>query len=313
VKKTFFALGLVAVACLAIFLFCSKNSTSSSTGPGNATPPVIPDQVMSYTISGNNIITLSTLKIDTLKSCNGSVMTTRYDTVSKPGYDTVAYVLTSNTLIVLGVNGGDSGSFTNPAAKVVYDQVFTRQGTGTDLIGSWKSTGRQYRLVSGTLTSAERQQLDSAMVADAAQMAVGNYTELSITADKINVYQHGIINNSSWADYFIAGWNNQQLDSITITKINDSSVRLVGRTSGETVTITNSTDGITYTSSNSAHAAYTYYNNPTTCPNDYYPSWFWLFLAANPKAAAKVTPDQLMMLGENLAKPKTVIGSIFSR
>jgi hypothetical protein len=251
---------------------------------------------MSYTVSGSNLITSSARTIDTSKYCNGATLVTRYDT-SQAGYDTIPYTVTSTTLTVMGVDK-DSGSFTDPTAAVVYDMIFTRQTSGSGLVGTWKMSSRAYHVVSGTLTAAEQQEIQSNIAADIASIAAGNYTELIITADKINVYEHR--SATGWADEFINDWNsNQPPDSIIVTKISDNSVSLVGRISGETVTITNSTDHTTYTSSNTAHATHTYYENPTACPNDYYPTWFFAFIMANPKAAkAAAAPDQLIKYGD---------------
>ena len=313
-KKTFYALVLTTVACLAVFLFCSKNDTGSTgTGPSNTTPPTTPDESMTYTLSGNNIIMYSPARIDSYKYCNGTTLVANYDT-SEAGYDTVAYTLTSNTLTVKGVGGSNGGNFTDPTAVVVYDMVFTRQGTGTSLVGSWKSSSQEYRLVSGTLTAAERQQLDSLIVAYNAEIAAGSYTELIITASKIDVYNHGSM-DYNWVDNFLEMWNmggpysDSALFDIAVTKVSVSVIRLTGNKTAEVVTITY-VEGVgeIYSSSTVANVKDTVYENPASCPNSP-PAWFYTFQQANmrgiPKTAQGMDKPQLPYSVQQMIKHRS--------
>jgi hypothetical protein len=121
--------------------------------------------------------------------------------------------------------------------------IFARTGTGTGIQGSWTSTMGSVQIGPSTITVIE--------------------------------------SSSSDADYFIEDWiDDPQADNVTVTKASANSVTMTGNTTGEIVTITFSSTGISYSSTLSEHAAGTYYYNPTSCPNND-PEWYYEFLMAN--------------------------------
>ncbi|MGA2505943.1 MAG: hypothetical protein ABSF80_00510 [Chitinispirillaceae bacterium] len=64
--------------------------------------------------------------------------------------------------------------------------------------------------------------------------------------------------------------------NVTATKVSCTQVTLTGNVTQEKVTISwNSNGDMTYTSTNSGHAAYTYYENPASCPDNYEPDWYY--------------------------------------
>lgn len=139
---------------------------------------------------------------------------------------------------------------------------YDRSGTGSGLTGTWVVVSAPY----------------------------GWPSQLDVTATTIVATFSGP--NSCYADDFMSfDW---AYDSIgfngTAQKISCSQVKVIGKTTGDTVTITwNDNGDMTYTSA--GHAAYTYYENPTSCPDDYSPSWYYTFLGQNntgtPKRAVR--------------------------
>jgi hypothetical protein len=64
--------------------------------------------------------------------------------------------------------------------------------------------------------------------------------------------------------------------AVTLTRVSCTEVRLTGDSTGETVTITWNGWGDMTTSGNGAgHAAHTWRVNPGSCPNDYFPDWYY--------------------------------------
>jgi hypothetical protein len=134
------------------------------------------------------------------------------------------------------VNGiGDSGT----------PVVFTRVGSGSGVQGQWQ--GQIYgenitvQVTSSTITFSQ-------------------FTTYCYADDWMSF---------DWA-YDSIGFNG------TAAELSCTQVRITGSTTGEQVTITwNSNGDMTYTSNKAGHAAYTYYENPTSCPDDDTPSWYY--------------------------------------
>jgi hypothetical protein len=71
--------------------------------------------------------------------------------------------------------------------------------------------------------------------------------------------------------------------AVTLTPFSCTEVRLWGEYTGETVTIAwNGWDDMTTSGTGAGHAPHTWYANPGSCPNDYYPGWYFTgFLDSN--------------------------------
>lgn len=133
----------------------------------------------------------------------------------------------------------------NDTKLVISGDTAVRVGTGSGIQGQWNMGGETVQFGAGTIT-----------------------VDLSQTS-------------STPADDFLEYELPSDLGEVTATKISNNQVKLTGATTGEIVTVTISGSGDeTYTSSNSAHAAGTWYMNPNSCPNET-PDWFYLFLSEN--------------------------------
>jgi hypothetical protein len=154
--------------------------------------------------------------------------------------------------------------------KLAFDSdtaVFIRAGIASGLQGQWSLSDTSI-------------QGGSVMLYITANTLTITETYIDCYADDWMLYD--------WA-YDSAGFNG------TAAELSCTQVRITGNTTGEQVTITwNNNGDMTYTSTDAAHAAYTYYQNPTSCPDDYSPDWYYSypdgFFYSNqsaPAAAAK--------------------------
>lgn len=126
--------------------------------------------------------------------------------------------------------------------------ILLRVGTGTGVIGTW---------VPADSTSEMPD-------------------KLVINATTVTAYGGG--GDDCPADEYMQYWwpNYSGNFNGTIVMPSCTQVRITGGVTGEVVTITWDASGnMTYTSSNTSRTAYTYLENPTSCPNNSEPSWFW--------------------------------------
>ncbi|MGA2505942.1 MAG: immunoglobulin domain-containing protein [Chitinispirillaceae bacterium] len=235
----------------AIYTVYVWNSQGNVTSIG-ATLTVNPaPYVWPYTVSGDSMSIYEPPQISSYTYCNGTTLVTQYDTSG--GTFGMRYTVSGNILSLY-------------ECDTVYmfcdTENFIRVGTGTGLIGTW---------IFNTYLS----------------------DTLIFTPTTVAVYFSGS-NNYCYADDWMS-WD-WAYDSIgfkgTAAEISCTQVKITGNTTGEQVTINwNSNGDMTYTSTNSGHAAYTYYQNPTSCPDDYSPDWYYTFLGQNntgtPKRAVR--------------------------
>ncbi len=232
-----------------LFVTCSKSSNPAGGGGGGNNGTV----VYTYTTSGDSVYIKRPSGYDSITAysyCNGSTLVTGYDTSSGPP-PSVYYNISGSTLTLRYCqNGCDTG-------------VFTRTGSGTGLPGTWYMTGTQSQYFPETL----------------------------IISSNTIATPNGKTNSECWSDLFLQDeWPlYSTVFKGSIDSVSCSEIKITGTTSGEQVTITwNSSSGnLTYTSSVSSHAQYTYYANATTCPDSDTPSWWASFLAANLVSTAK--------------------------
>jgi hypothetical protein len=173
-----------------------------------------------------------------------SIDTSRHceDSVLVTEYDTTDaypsvswYVLAGNTLTII--------SAANDTAR------YSRSGPGSDLPGTWIESG-----------------------------TVENFpVQMVFTDDSVSVTM--AISAACYADseYIRYQWpQDSSYYLLTLNRISCTQLQLYGTVSGETVTLTwNSGGDMTFTSSSSAHGAYTWYRNPLSCPDDQYPDWYY--------------------------------------
>ncbi|OGJ89889.1 MAG: hypothetical protein A2248_22760 [Candidatus Raymondbacteria bacterium RIFOXYA2_FULL_49_16] len=158
----------------------------------------------------------------------------------------------------------------NPVVTFTYS--FVRETSGSGLVGNWIINDCFYTLVSGELTPDQTASLD----ADAEERK-NSGVRLQITDTQVIATMNTDPDDYSWADSYITNWNayDSSLYNVTIVKINDNTIKLVGNTTGEVVLLTADADqNITYISSDYLHERTMEYQEPTTCPNPL-TDWFY--------------------------------------
>ncbi len=283
---------VATIPVLAIFLTCGKGN-NNPTGPSGFK---VNDYTVTYTVSGDTVFTTSAQSIFSDKYCLGDSLVSYSDTFQASTGITV-YELTGNTLKLLNAT---TDTMTTSGAVVEYSSVLTRVGTGTGIIGLWKYTGESYQVISGTLLPDEVSSLN-AEIAMEDSMTLDMGAEYQFTGSQINLFMSGSPDYASefisdeW-DYSIFGdpaSADSALYNVTVNKVGENKITLTGNVTHEVVSIqwiiSNASNYAqmqyteTFTSSNAAHAAYSYYSNPQTCPDDDYPAWWDDFLTANEK------------------------------
>jgi hypothetical protein len=283
-KKAFYLMIVAIAAGTAGLLSCTPTGTTVD-GPGGSKQTTTNHGT--YRISGDSIYVTPSNPIDTVyRYCFGDSLVVYIDTIKESG---MPYSISGNTLTFTNTDTSMNGAGYTMAAVGTY----SRQGTGVGVEGTWNAVSVVYTVLSGTAPDSIRQEIDSMNAMFSRILASGD-----VTAQYIFSNGQFTVNSSyavHWADDYVSSWTKCSLYgtdtcsyAVTVTKQGGSSVRLVGKTSGETVTITwNAAGDETFTSSNpTAHPAYTYYANPVQCPNNYEPDWLATFLSAN----AKVMP-----------------------
>jgi hypothetical protein len=283
-KKVLCWMMVFVAAGMAGFLSCGPSSGNYVTNPSGGNPTST--MTGTYRISGDSIYVTPSNPIDTVYSyCFGDSLVLYIDTIKESG---MPYSISNNTLIFTNTDPSMNGTGYTMAIVMTY----SRQGTGVGVEGTWNAVSVVYTVQSGTAPDSIRQEIDS-------MNAMFNRILASGDATAQYIFSNGqFTSNSSysynWTDNFVSSWTKCSLYgtdtcsyAVTVVKLSSSSVKLVGKTSGETVTITwNSKGDETFTSSDPAHTAHTYYANPKQCPNDYQPTWFITFLTANAKPGA---------------------------
>lgn len=273
-------LPLPAAAGAALLFACS----TSPTGPESPDEGYF--QEAEYSIVGDRIITLG--GPDTVWSCadTGKTMNIRPE---RP--DTNRFTLSGNIFRVFtGLDTVWAASPDSPPEAVVdkYSE-FARLGGGQGLEGRWRFQGYGYSLLSGNLSAEARENLDyfQKRFLIRSRYVTEDY---DFSDDRIYMRVGG-----DFAGLYVAEWNGaflfdstQPADSaeydVEVARLDSGTVRLKGRRTGETVTLTREEPrpGWTYSSDNPAHPAYS--GNPATRPCDAL-QWFRTeFLAGNRRA-----------------------------
>ena len=242
--------------CVAALIFLSLSCGDSTSGNGNPVQPTKAGYTITasypYTSAGDSIV--ATMNVNMCDSTGLKHVTTM----------TMKYIITGETLSVWYASStGDALSADQSAGILVY----LRQGRGSGLIGTWTMIGGKDSLSSPVDTTG-------------AGYSTSDVTEF--TGTTMDSYCKGTPAQNAYETYkaLFASMPEYQ---ITVTQPNDLTVQLHGATSGETVSITYAADysSITFSSSVQGNAPHTYYLNPSTCPNDIMPTWFYSFLEAN--------------------------------
>jgi hypothetical protein len=213
----------------------------------NLVPTDVPNSISSWTYA---------LSHDTLIVSHSAFTATRCDDTGKVTDVAAAYMDTSVVTF-----SGNGNTMTVVAAAGDTNAVLVRIGSGIGIQGQWQV--------------ASEDSIETTM-----QITANAITESLCYADAFMAYEAPSYTAPNY--------------SITAAKLSCSSARLTGTTSGEVVTVSFGNVGaldnpgadLNFTSSNTAHAPFTIYANPATCPNDY-AAWFNAFLDANPSVAKR--------------------------
>jgi hypothetical protein len=247
---------MCAYVCVAAVVFLSLSCGDSTSGNGNPAQPAKSGYTITasypYTSAGDSIVAIVNMNMcDTTVLKHVSTMTMKYQ-------------ITGDTLFVWYVSStGDALSQDQSSGILVY----LRQGQGTGLIGTWTMIGGK-----DSLSSA----LDTTGVAYSSSYIT------EFTGAQMISYCKGTPAQSAYNSYKALFASMPEYE-ITVSQPNSQTVRLYGTASGETVSMTYAADNesVTFSSSDQSHAAHIYYMNPSTCPDDAVPTWFYTFLEAN--------------------------------
>lgn len=294
-KKALRLLMVFVIAQMAVFS-CGKNGNSVY-GPSDSNP-ITTTMTGTYRISGDSIYVTASYPADTSSYCFGDSLILRIDSAQPPQESGIPYSITNNTLTI--IEPYNTTSMSGYGVSILVN--FTRVGQGVGVQGTWNGTSMGYQVLYGTLPDSVRNELDL-MVAQANQsLASGEISmQFTFSGNQITAVQSY---TPDWADNYVSSWTDCNLYgtdtcsyAVTVVKLNSATVQLHGKTSGETVTITWKANGDQhFTSSDTSHHAYTYYENPVTCPNNFEPDWFFNFLTANAKAVPYLNKKSLQRM-----------------
>jgi hypothetical protein len=271
---------MMHIASIALAIMWMQCSTSDNPSNGNTQPACACQDILvleqHYQLTGSDSIMLVTdMRVDTARSCAGATMLSKPDTTRA---DTlyVQYRQRSDSLLLTSDELNAIAWFFPALDKFL---VFTRQGSGAGIQGTWYLSAVTYEDPDSTLNSITRAIADSAAYVWSQSIKDSATAYLIISAERLHTYEQ-----NQTAAAILDEWAPQSAQySILAEKQSDCQVKFTGNHSAETVTVCGA-DGTTivYQSSNQEHAEYTYYtSNPLQCPNNKYPEWWAQFLEAN--------------------------------
>jgi hypothetical protein len=284
-KKAFYLMLASVVTVMAGFLSCGDKGNTIY-GPDGSKQTMT--MTGTYRISGDSIYVAVTYPADTNRYCNGANLVVHIDTAYTQPESGIPYVISNSTLTLTATDPYMNGA----GYTIAMVMTLTRVGPGTGMQGTWNFVSETYSVLSGTAPDSIKRDLDALNAEISQRIASGEFAGQYIFSG--NQFSSVSSYAFNWADDFVSSWtdcnpNYYSTDTctyaVTVVKLSSSSVRLLGKTSGETVTVTwNAAGDETYTSSDSTHHAGTYYVNPASCPNTI-PAWYNTFLSDNPKPA----------------------------
>ncbi len=235
-------------------------------------------------------------------TCNGGD-TLQMDTVTmKAGADTVKCRVVGDSMIMV-----DSTKVLGSGAVIITGLPLTRSGSGTGILGTWVNNtfSSSYSVISGTLTTAEKDSLDAFYQTLNLLINVRYWTVNEVL--QIGPSSYSITGSEAFdvVGYYLSeAYAETSIVSMSISRPSPNTIRIIGNKDLDTVTETfesapggnfysaNYTE--TFTSSIPANTEYVYYTNPTACPDNTTPPWDASFRAANPKTHGKVSSNPVL-------------------
>jgi hypothetical protein len=271
---------------LSLGIACTNSNAphqSENTVPlGPAT--ITSTSVMNYSATGTTITTRNGDSISLHSYCSGADLVTWSDT-TQGTTATVEYALIGSGSLRFYYDPPASFALT-ATVKLYYD--LTGSGGASGLIGTWTIRDFSYEVRQGGVTPQQTAKLDS-LVASSKKLFVNGAYAISYTFSSTAI-TIVLSTASTAATGFINRWNSlgdSARYDVALTKLNPSTVLLLGNKTHESVTIYSDEKYNTcYFSSNAQNAPYTWFVNPTSCPNATQPAWYTQFLSDNAKTAA---------------------------
>jgi hypothetical protein len=222
--------------------------------------------------------------------------------VVKGDTDTVICILSGDTLY-LETGTDASNLFQDTSVVIRYFFALKRIGGGSGIEGLWQVFLWTYRLIAGTLTSQEKIAVDQAIAAQSNSDYFRIYDasmQVLFRGGRMSTY-NAVCPADDWmyqvwcAPVFGSANNADSARfNVQVSRLGCDSMRLYGVTSAETVWLSwDQEENLTYRSSDTAHAMYTWSADPQTCPNRYEAAWYYSeFLLKNLKPLAKAAAGE---------------------
>lgn len=214
-----------------------------------------------YSVHGDTLVLLNLP--DTVWSCNDTVKTSQVE-LDEP--DSFRFTVSGNALQVFQGGPDSIWGLENQLEGVVDNYSrFNRIGGGQGLEGRWLFKGYGYNLLSGTLSQSSKERLE--FLQNLYLNRSRYVTEEYEFSDGRMILRIG----GDFAGLYVANWNGAILDDslvspdsaiydVEVTRLGPGSVRLKGRKTGETVTLTLSIEKSrpiwSYASDNPSHPTY---------------------------------------------------------
>jgi len=279
---------IILLAGLVFLTSCLHDKGDNSNNNQTVPVPEVSEGMLldtvDYVILGNAIIVETQEDIEIFSYCSFAdelVLDTFY--FEEAGFDTTEFEIVGNTFVLAGdIDTLESG------AVIQYFTTLTAVSNQSGVTGVWNNPTPGYEVLSGSMTAAEKIELDQELAFIIMMMSEMSQVTYYISNTQIIIHIPEEINSN--LDYFAEDYYEQyyadSLDAaqaaITLETIDNATVKLTGGTTGEIITVSQDNQGNrTYTSNNPDNADYTYYQNPTSCPNENRPDWMLAFYLDN--------------------------------
>lgn len=255
------------------------NSGGGNSDPG--TPPGTAEVLAKYNLKDGKLLFPRMERTRYACGADNEVLTIVDTTFEDSGH----FELSGDSLSLLGLVHPHEF---NSGARVQLLQVYKRKGSGTGIEGQWTFSRWSFRVLAGELTAEEREGYDIMSTEEYFNNGFINYF-LVIGNGEITRYT-----DIERAELFRGIWNgrfeNEPLEvdsarySVSVKVVDKYTVELKGAVTSESIRIVYTDEGSrTYSSNFPAHAVHHYDSTPKSCPNDFEPAWYRLFLDANSK------------------------------
>jgi hypothetical protein len=267
---------ILGAAALVMAFGCGEG-TSPDTAQSEFVPPGDLIGTFRYVLSPDSLHYYP----DTAISCKDSVLMRE-----SPGKGITMGISIRNDTLILGAPPTRTK---DSSAYVQHLAMLTRKTGATGLEGFWKLSGHGYRVLSGTLSAAEKDSKDRAQAWMDSLEAFSNF-HYGFEGGFLKMYadvEYAAMYKKTWALFDpVTGKEVAGNFDIEVRRIGKHEAEMKGGKTGETVTITFQNNGTKeYSSSDPSHPTHRYSVPPLSCPNPVNPAWYSGFLIDNLKSA----------------------------